>query len=175
MICGARNASVEALELAYRCACTVVREDAPVISGYARGVDMAAHRGALESGGTTIAMLPYGLGKLKVQQESGSGFFNRFLAISELAPDYRFTTRNALRRNRMLAAMAHVVIVIEPGETGGTWYSANAAVDLGRPLFFLEGERRDAVDILERRGGRRISIKSGEPDLGPVFESVCWA
>jgi DNA processing protein len=170
MICGARNASGEALKLAYRCALEIAGKEGLVISGYARGVDMAAHKGALDSGGMTIAMLPYGIGKLKIHEESVPSFFNRFLVISELEQDYRFTTRNALRRNRMLAAMAHAVIVIEPGETGGTWYSASAAVDLGRPLFFMEGERRDTIDALERRGGRRIDIRNGEPDIGPVFE-----
>ncbi|HEX3000378.1 MAG TPA: DNA-processing protein DprA, partial [Armatimonadota bacterium] len=138
MVCGARDASPEGLDLAYRCGRLLADSGVTVASGYARGVDMAAHRGAFEAGGNTVAILPYGLARFRVHRDLEESFDpGRFLAISELGPWGVFTAHAALRRNKLLAALSDAVIVVEPGETGGTWYSAEKASEMGKPLFFL--------------------------------------
>ncbi len=67
MICGSRNSSEKGLKLAYKCGWLIAEQGYVVASGYARGVDMAAHLGALEAGGNTIAIVPYGLQKFRVK------------------------------------------------------------------------------------------------------------
>lgn len=173
MVCGARDASETALDAAYRCGRRVAEAGYVVASGYARGVDMAAHRGALEAGGRTVALVPYGLSRFRLHRELGDAFDReRFLAASELEPWQVFTAHHALRRNKLLAALARAVVVIEPGEGGGSWYSARKAVELWRPLFFIEGERPEMAGRLMLLGGRRIEVSGGEPDLGEVWDAM---
>lgn len=178
MICGARNASENGRELAYKCGRLIAEQGYTVASGYARGVDMAAHLGALEAGGSTIAILPYGLLKFKVNRAIREAFeceqflFEQFLAVSELPPSCPFTGRNALRRNKLLVALSGAVIVIESGETGGTWFSAKYASTKDKPLYFFEGLRQDVIPKLESIGGKRLKIKKGAPDLRKIYRRL---
>ena len=169
-VCGARNASKVGLELAYKCGKLIAEQKFTLASGYARGVDIAAHLGALEAGGDTIAILPYGLLNFRLNREMREGFdLERFLAVSELQPSCRFTVRNAFRRNKLLVAISKAVIVVEPGETGGTWYSAQYASKMGKPLYFLEGVRPSIIPKLESMGGQRLAVNDSTPDLRKVF------
>jgi DNA processing protein len=169
MVCGARNASETALDLAYRCGQSLANSNMVVASGYARGVDMAAHRGALDAGGSTLAFLPYGVARFTVRRNIREAFDpKRFLWVSEREPWQIFSSPAALHRNKLLAALARAVIVIEPGESGGTWYSAEQAHRMGRPLFFLEGNRPEVIGQLEPLGGIRLTVRNGEPDIRPL-------
>ena len=105
MIGGSRNASNRAQELAYKCGRLIAEQGFTVASGYARGVDMAAHLGALEAGGDTIAILPYGLFKFKLNHAIREVFdLERALVVSELPPSSRFKVISALIRNKLLVA-----------------------------------------------------------------------
>ncbi len=169
MICGARDVSKKGLETAYKCGRLCAEMGYTVASGYARGVDMAAHQGALEGGGGTIAILPYGLGKLRRNTALSHVFdFNLFLAVSELPLSYPFTTGNALRRNKLLVSLSHAVIVVESREKGGTWFSANYAGRKNKPLFFFEGSRKDVVPKLKSIGGIRLRTIKGAPNLKKI-------
>ena len=173
MICGARNSSEKARELAYKCAMLIAERGNTIASGYARGIDMAAHFGALKAGGDTIAIVPYGLMKFKVKNAIREVFdIERFLVVSELPPLYPFSARNALRRNNLLVALSNAVIAVEPGESGGTWYSAKCARKMGKPLYFLEGLREDIIHKLESMGGKRLNVKLGTPDLKVIYEEI---
>ena len=173
VVCGARNASEEALESAYRCGRLIADAGLVTASGYARGVDMAAHRGALEAGGETVAFLPFGLARFRLHRDLTEVFDpRRFLAVTDEEDFIVFSTRTALKRNKLLVAHAAAVIVVEPGESGGTWYSAEKAAELERPLFFLEGERPETVERLESLGGKRIVVRNGAPDLSEVFAKL---
>jgi len=169
MVCGARNASETALDLAYRCGRLLAESKIVTASGYARGADMAAHRGALDGGGSTLAFLPYGAARFKIHRDIQGAFDpERFLLVSETPPWQVFSSYTALRRNKLLAALAGAVIVIEPGETWGTWYSAERASRMGKPLFFLEGLRPEIIERMESLGGVRLAARDGEPDISPV-------
>ncbi|MBN1291394.1 MAG: DNA-processing protein DprA [Candidatus Latescibacteria bacterium] len=171
MVCGARNVSEMGFEIAYKCGRCIVENGYAVASGYARGVDRGAHFGALEAGGETVAMVPYGLSRFRVHSGLATVFDpERVVAISEAPPDCGFTVNFAFRRNKILAALAEAVIVIEPGEGGGSWYSAERARRMGRPLYFFEGARLDVIDRMGRLDGKRLEVKHSEPDLTPVFE-----
>jgi len=171
MVCGARNASQAGIDLAYKCGRVIAECGFTVLSGYARGVDLAAHSGALEAGGKTIAVLPYGLSRFRVHKDIQDSYDpNSFLVMSELPLWQVFTTHAAFRRNKLMVALADAVIVVEPGETGGTWYSAERAWKMGKGLYFLEGARPEIIPRLELLGGRRIAVVNGVPDLKEVME-----
>ncbi|MFC1508461.1 DNA-processing protein DprA [Candidatus Omnitrophota bacterium] len=154
MICGARESSDVGLDIARKCGSFVSEQGYTVASGYARGVDKAAHLGALEAGGDTLAFLPYGLSRFRVSQAFTESFDpDKFCVASEVPPTYGFTTWNALRRNKMLAAISEAVIVIEPSDSGGTWYSANRAMRMKKPLFYFEGSRREVIEKMSPLGG----------------------
>ena len=173
MICGSRDSSEKGLKLAYKCGRLIAEQGYAVASGYARGVDMAAHLGALEAGGDTIAIVPYGLLKFRVKSAMNEAFdIDRFLAVSELPPLCPFTARNALRRNKLLVAVSNAVVVIEPGETGGTWHSAECARKMGKPLYFNEGVRSNKKKRLELMGGKRLKVSRGAPDLKVIYERI---
>lgn len=174
MICGARDASQPALKMAGHCASRCGQAGVPVVSGLARGVDRAAHHEVLLAGGCTIAVLPFGIGRLPYD-ETLVGFMGdrRVLIASELKPHAHFTVGHALRRNRVMVALSDVVIVVEPGDTGGTWSSAKAAREFGRPLFFIAGERPECAEQLLRLGGRPLPMESdGSPDIATVLAEI---
>jgi DNA processing protein len=157
MICGSRNASQTGNEIAYNLSRKLAKKGITIASGFARGIDMAAHYGALENGGNTIAFLPYGLYRFRLNQTIRTVFNpERVLLITELPFYCIFTTAGALRRNKLLAALSGTVMVIEPGDTGGTWFSAAQAVKFQKPLYYHEGERKDLIAKLESFGGKRI-------------------
>jgi predicted Rossmann fold nucleotide-binding protein DprA/Smf involved in DNA uptake len=170
MICGARNASETGIDMAYRCGRISAECGFTVLSGYARGIDLAAHRGALEAGGKTIAFLPYGLSKFRVHKDIVDSFDpGSFLVLSELPVWQNFTIQAALRRNKLMVALADAVVAVEPGETGGTWYSAEKSGKMGKPLYFLEANRPEIIPRMESLGGKRIDQINGVPVLYPVF------
>lgn len=171
LICGARDASEGAIKLARKCGLYAVGRGYTVASGYARGVDRAAHLGALEAGGSTVAFLPFGLSRFRVSCDIADEFDpERFCVVSEVPPGYGFTAQSAFRRNKFLVALSEAVIVIEPGDGGGSWYTAERAAWMRKPLFFLEGSRLDVVGKMAPLGGIRLQVKKGVPDLDPVYE-----
>ena len=174
MICGSRQASVHGCELAYHCAERLSVQGITVVSGWARGIDRAAHAGALDAGGDTIAFLPYGINKLFRQRGfSGNYPVEHLLAVSHTGPDERFSVNTAYQRNRYMAAVSSAVIAIEPGDTGGTWYSARQARKLNKPLFYLEGGRDDYRYRLEKIGAVRLDIVDGWPIVDEVSQIAC--
>ena len=173
MICGARDASPIGLDLAYRCGRLLGDIGVTVISGYARGVDIKAHCGTLASGCGTVAVLPFGLSRFKFDDDIRSAIEEGcFLVVSEYPPSSGFSPRTAFRRNRVMVALSSAVIVVEPGDSGGTWYSARAAKELGRALFYLEGGRPEFVPKLEELGATRIALKNGAPQLEEVQRAL---
>src|SRR2546422_3815204 len=88
-ICGSRNASKSALLWAHRFGSEAAKHGLVVVSGYARGIDREAHRGALEAGGATIAVLPEGIKHFRVTAELRPvlDLDANFLAISMFEPD----------------------------------------------------------------------------------------
>lgn len=112
-----------------------------VTSGMARGVDSAAHAGALAVGGGTIAVLGTGVDiaypsrNLALYRE----IVERGLVISELAPGNRADAGSFPRRNRLIAALASVTLVVEAGQRSGALITASRALELGRSVAAVPG------------------------------------
>ncbi len=140
-IVGARAASTTSLEIAFRLAADLGRHGIVVVSGMARGIDGAAHRGALESGGATIAVL--GCGTDVVYPREHDALACRIAARGAIVSEYPPGTppRSALfpARNRIISGLAAGVVVVEAGEKSGSLITARAALEQGREVMAVPG------------------------------------
>ena len=153
-IVGTRRATAYAERVTREIARTLARAGACVVSGLARGVDASAHVGALEEGGATIAVLGTGLdvvypkGHAALQREIGQ----RGLLLSELAPANAAHGGSFPRRNRIIAALASVTIVVEAGVKSGALITAAHALELGRTVAAVPGP----IDVPQAQGSNEL-------------------
>ena len=121
-ICGSRQASSDAQDWAFRFGAEAANRDMLVVSGYARGVDRQAHKGALSAGGRTIAVLPEGIEKFTIRRELASlvEMDTNFLAVSMFEPDAPWKAWRAMERNKLIVGLSAGLFVVEARETGGT-------------------------------------------------------
>lgn len=144
-IVGTRNASPSGELTAARFATTVVRAGGCVASGMARGIDAAAHRGALEARGTTLAVLGSGPDVPFPPRHRAlhRAITAHGLVLAETIPGRHPPPGAFPRRNRIIAALARAVVVIEAGWQSGALITAHKAVDLNRPVGAVPGRIDD--------------------------------
>ncbi len=113
-----------------------------IVSGLARGIDSEAHRGALDAGGATVAVLPGGLDAVTprhhrdlADEVAGAGALVTEVASGEPAFRGMF-----VERNRLIAALAEVVVVVEAAERSGALSTAAAARRIGRRVLAVPGD-----------------------------------
>lgn len=140
--CGSRKASDKGLKVAEDASRLLAKEQVNVISGYAHGVDLAAHRGALEAGGTTTIVLAEGIlhfrTKEQLQDALGDDPLARALVVSEFPPRLPWKAHSAMTRNRTICGLSNAMVVIESGLEGGTFEAGKTTLDLKLPLFCVE-------------------------------------
>lgn len=136
---GSRKASEKGLAVAAECAGLLAAKGVNVISGYAHGVDLAAHHSALKAGGVTTIVLAEGIigFRLKANIKELTNARN-LLVISEFSPRLPWSARHAMARNHTICGLSHAIIVIESGMTGGTFEAGRVALELRRPLFVVD-------------------------------------
>lgn len=159
--CGSRKASDKGLETAVDCAAQFAKSGWTVVSGNASGVDLAAHKAALEAGGTTILVLPEGINHFRVKRELKACWdWRRVLVISQFEPDAAWKAYRAMTRNQVIIGLSHAVIVIEAGEKGGTMDTGLNSLRLNVPLFVAlyenMPEQAPGNEILLGRGAYRL-------------------
>ena len=132
----------------------LVRAGVTVISGMARGIDAAAHRTAIEEGGNTVAVLgtgvdvPYPVGHRTLHR----AIAERGLVLSENPPGVRAYQGAFPRRNRIIAALAPVTIVVEAGFRSGALNTASQALELNRTVAAVPGP----IDSEQSRGSNQL-------------------
>lgn len=144
-IVGARNASAGGRRVAEDMAEDLAAQSVCVVSGLARGVDTAAHHGALRKG-ATVAVLPGGLDvayppdnavlQARIAEEGGAVIAESPLGTAPLA-------RHFPKRNRIVAGLSLGVVVIEAAERSGTLITARLALEAGREVFAVPGSPLD--------------------------------
>ena len=144
-VVGARHCTPTGRRTAHALARELAEAGVVVISGLALGVDGAAHRGALEGGGGTVAVLGSGV---DVPHPPSHGRLFRTLArrgllVSEFLPGTPPRAHHFPRRNRILAALPKGVVVVEAARRSGAIITANQAVDLGREVMAVPGHVED--------------------------------
>jgi DNA processing protein len=177
-IVGARRATREGREIAYHLALELAAAGVVVVSGLARGIDTAAHEGALEAGGHTLAVLGSGLADVYPRR-------NRDLAeqivaregavISELAPHAPPRRHTFPQRNRIVTGLSWGVVVVQAGPRSGALLSAEMALSQGRELFAVPGSIREALsqgpNALLRDGAHLVAHARDVLDLLDGVES----
>ena len=139
-IVGSRKASQGGLKRASKLAKLLVERGAIVISGLAEGIDTAAHRGALESGGRTVAVLGtpldqnYPKSNAALQRE----IISHHVAVSQFPVGYPIQPGNFPMRNLVMALISNATVIAEAGETSGSLNQGWEALRLGRLLFIME-------------------------------------
>jgi DNA processing protein len=157
-IVGSRAASPYGVSQATSLAADLARVGYTVVSGLARGIDGAAHRGALEAGGASVAVLAGGLDQVTPRHHAALAerLCERGGLLSERAsgpPPFRGTF---LERNRLIAALAAATVVVEAAARSGALTTAAAARRLGRALLAMPGD----VDRETSRGTHAL-IRTG--------------
>lgn len=153
-IVGTRSPSLEGVSHARAAARLFSAQGVPVASGGARGIDQEAHHATLAADGTTIVVAPEGIHSFEASVPLSRGLAaGRVLLVSEFLPGAGWHTHQAMARNRTVAALAHLLCVIEPKPKGGTQYTAEQALASGRPVFYWGGACRDGA--LRHESGAR--------------------
>jgi DNA processing protein len=148
-IVGSRTATSYGLAVAERLAAELAARGITVVSGLARGIDTAAHRGALRAGGRSIAVLGSGVDVIYPPE-------NRRLAreieaqgavLSQFAPDTRPLAGHFPARNRVIAGLALGVVVVEAAERSGSLITAGLAGELGSEVMAVPGPVTSAQSV----------------------------
>jgi DNA processing protein len=142
-IVGARNASAAACRFARQLAHNLGAADIAIVSGLARGVDSAAHDGALDSG--TIAVVAGGIDVAYPPENEArqQAIAERGLLVAELPPGVEPRARHFPRRNRIIAGLALGTLVVEAAPKSGSLITARCAADYGREVMAVPGSPLD--------------------------------
>ena len=178
-IVGTRGASQYGRSQAERFARSLARAGLTIVSGLARGIDAAAHTGALEAEGRTIAVLSNGVSEIYPPQheELGRQIENNGALISEMPPGSKPKKGMFPQRNRLISGLTLGTIVMEAAERSGALITARLAGEHGREVFALPG----LVTAPNSRGCHKL-IRDGahliqDPEdvldaLGPLVEGI---
>jgi DNA processing protein len=161
-IVGSRKASSYALEVARRLGADLARRGVTVVSGMARGVDSAAHRGALEGGGVTIAVFGCGVDVIypPEHRELAQRICERGALVSEFPPGTPPLKGHFPQRNRIISGLSLAVVVVEAAEGSGSLITSEFALEQGRAVLAVPGNvlggRNVGAHALLRDGAKLV-------------------
>src|SRR5438128_4409056 len=168
-IVGSRQATPYGLRITETLAGELSALGFTILSGFARGIDAAAHRAALAAGGRTIAVLGCGLdvdyppGHASLHAEiAGSG-----AVLTEFAPGTPPRATNFPRRNRIISGLALGVVVVEAADDSGSLITARLALEQGREVFAVPGP----IDVPTSQGPHGL-LKQGATLVETVDDIV---
>ena len=144
-VVGARNASAAAVKLARDFAAALAEADVAVVSGLARGIDGAAHRGALSTG-ATIGVIASGIDIAYPPEHADlqAEIAERGLLLAEQPPGTEPLARHFPARNRIIAGIAAATLVVEAAPKSGSLITARLAGEMGRDVMAIPGSPLDS-------------------------------
>ena len=153
-VVGSRRATPYGLEVAETLAADLAARGVTIVSGLARGIDAAAHRGALRVGGRTLAVLGSGIDVIYPPENRrlAAEIAERGALLSQFAPGTPPLPQNFPTRNQVIAALSLAVVVVEAAEKSGSLITARLAAELGREVLAVPGR----ITAPESRGANRL-------------------
>ena len=167
-IVGTRSPSSEAMNAARKVSRNLCDNGNPIVAGMARGIDTAAHRGALESQGKTIGVLGSGLDHIYPPENAPlyAETRQRGLLVSQFPFGAPPNPANLRQRNKLIVALVEAVIIAESDVNGGAMIAARSALEQGRNLFAMRWEDMEQP----ARAGTKILLQA--EFASPVDEST---
>jgi len=146
-VVGARDATEDGIDVARDLAASLAAQGIAVVSGLARGIDTAAHQGALDAPGVSGAVLGTGVDRAYPRENAAlQARLSRSLGLmSEIAAGVSATRATFATRNRLLAAIADVVVVVQGRKGSGSLITAKEATRLGRPVAAVPWDSREPL------------------------------
>jgi DNA processing protein len=173
-IVGSRAATPYALQVGARLAAELAERGVVVTSGLARGVDSAAHRGCVEAGGVTIAVLGSGLDRVYPPEHTplADRIANQGVLVSELGPGAPPLPEYFPLRNRIISGVSLGVVVVEASEKSGSLITARCALEQGRDVLAVPGSV-----LSGRNRGSHALLKDGAKVVetaDDILEELGW-
>ena len=175
--CGSRKVSQKGIEITSNCAKQLAKNNIVVVSGYAAGTDLAAHKSALQHSGETIFVLAEGLLKSSLKGEIKELLTcKNHIFVSQFMPELTWKSINAMKRNGVIIGLSDAIILVESGNSGGTFAAGEETLSLRHPLFVIDFAQPEASaeanPYFILKGGIPIRGKAGIPNLSKVLESI---
>jgi DNA processing protein len=168
-VVGARHATPYGIDVATRFGEELAQAGISVVSGLARGIDGAAHRGALRGGGHTVAVLGSGVDVVYPPEHEAlaAEIVRTGALVSERPVGTAPLPSHFPARNRIIAGMTHGTVVVEAAERSGSRITARLALDAGREVFAVPGRIDSPLSI----GAHRL-IQEGAKLVGSIDDVV---
>ena len=170
-IVGSRKPSSDGLKAAKEIASKFVRDGVIVVSGLAEGIDTAAHTTAIKEGGRTIAVLGTPLDRVYPRSnfELQETIKRDHLAISQFPIEQRTLPEHFIFRNRTMALISNVTIIVEAKDDSGSLHQGWEALRLGRPLFIWKTVLEDQTLIVPKKMLEYGALELSEPEQAYQF------
>lgn len=177
-IVGSRRASLGGRKLASHLAEQLAQRGLTVVSGLARGIDTAAHRGALEAGGTTIAVMGSGIDVIYPPENEGlaRSISASGAVLSEFPPGTAPLRQNFPMRNRVISGISLGTVVVEAAGTSGALITAGFALEQNRSVFAVPGSPgvsgSKGTNRLLKQGARLV--ESVDDIMEEIEPQIAW-
>jgi len=171
-VVGARAPTVYGIEVARRLASALARAGVVVVSGLARGIDSVAHRAALDAGGLTVAFSACGPDRVYPAEHAllADEIAAAGAVVTEMPPGTPPLPGYFPLRNRLIAGLAEIVVVVEGRPRSGSLVTARRALDQGREVMAVPGP----IDAPTSQGPNELLRDGARPvtDVADVFEEL---
>jgi DNA processing protein len=173
-VVGSRAATPTGLSVARRLARELAAGGLTIVSGLARGIDAAAHEGALDAGGATVAVLGCGADVVYPARHAAlaSRVADAGVLVSELPPGAPPLPHHFPLRNRIISGLARAVVIVEASEKSGSLITARAALEQGRDVLAVPGNVLSGCyrgcHALIRDGARLVER------VEDIFDEINW-
>lgn len=175
---GSRKVSESGIRITAEAVSQLTKSNITIVSGYAKGVDMTAHKVAMQEGGGTVFVIVEGILRNRIKSDV-NGLLNdkNHIFISQVAPESPWSASNAMKRNNTIIGLSDAMFLIEAGMTGGTFAAGEQSLKCRKPLFVVDyAARKPSAEgnpyFIERGGVPIRGDKNGVPVLKRF--TLCW-
>ena len=178
--CGSRNVSEKGIHITEECVKQLVDNDICIVSGYARGTDMAAHSTALSHKGNTVFVLAEGILNISTKKTVKDILTKEnHVFISQFLPTSIWSPANAMQRNSVIIGLSKSMILIESRNTGGTYSAGMESLKRRIPLFVVDYQyptiSSEANSYFIKEGGIPLRGKMGIPNIKNILEVINYS